>query len=245
MLGRPLAGETVFILGSGPSLTRVVVDQVRDRKTIAVNSSARLAPWATYLFFADNSWFRDHRPIVDTFPGIVITASERAERRSTVRKVILVKPPVIQSKRLSSAHHAVDVALALGAAVIVLLGCDCRAASDGRTHCHDDHKHNPVVYAEFVEMWGEYPGRAARHGARIINSTPGSAIAHFPQISLDRVLGGDDSFVLPNEFGLPECNPRGHEFDVNRVPPTATDPLQGTGRLPPQTPSGGAEQSCP
>lgn len=189
MLGRALAGQMVFVLGSGPSLTREIADKLRQRKVLAVNSSIRLAPWADFLFFHDLKWWRDHRPLVETFPGVVITASERAERRSSGRRLILVRPPLIQSRPLSSGHHAVDIALHLGAAVVVLLGMDCKVDDDGRTHFDGcDHKHNPAIYARFIEAWADYPARAARHGARIINCTEGSAIVCFPLSTLDNLL---------------------------------------------------------
>lgn len=182
-------GERAFILGGGPSLTAEIAERVRGRKTIVCNSTARLAPWADVLFFHDWPWFRDNRPIVDNWPGIVVTASARARRVRPRCELYFVGPPTTQAKPPSSGHHAVDVAIAFGAVEIVLLGFDCRVV-DGRSHNHDDYA-NPKgkCYAEnFLPAWAEYPARVAAAGATVLNATPGSAIDVFPLVSLDRVL---------------------------------------------------------
>lgn len=74
------AGETVAILGTGPSLTPAVLEAVRGFRTIAVNHACRVAPWATAMLALDGlhfiedfkrfaglrlSGFQDHR--IDAF----------------------------------------------------------------------------------------------------------------------------------------------------------------------------------
>lgn len=186
-------GERCFILGGGASLTAEIAESVRGHgKVMVINSTARLAPWADALYFHDYPWFRDHRPIVDNFAGKVFTSSRRAYSFKTRSHKFWAQPPTIQSKPLSSGHYATDVVLALGCKVIVLLGMDCRNI-EGRSHNHNDYEDpKGLTHPIFLPMWDEYPARAAAWGATIINATPGSAIAVFPQISLDRVIGDDD-----------------------------------------------------
>jgi hypothetical protein len=183
-------GERCFILGGGPTLTAEIAARVRGRgKTIVCNSTARLAPWADALFFHDWPWFRDNRPIVDNWPGKVFTASARARRVRPRCELYFVVPPLIQAKPLSSGHHAVDVAIALGVAEIVLLGFDCRVV-EGRSHNHDDYA-NPKgkCYGEtFLPAWAEYPARAEKRGVTVLNATPGSAIEVFPTAELQELL---------------------------------------------------------
>lgn len=50
-------GETVAILGGGPSLTPDQVEQCRGLKVISVNDAYLLAPWADVLYFADSRWW--------------------------------------------------------------------------------------------------------------------------------------------------------------------------------------------
>jgi hypothetical protein len=187
VLDRPWHGETAFLLGGGASLTQQIADQVRKFRTIVINSTARLAPWASVLFFADFNWFRDHRPIIDLWPGKVITVSRQAHQ-ALPGKVALVAPPTVQDKVLTAGHHAVDVAIALGAKRIVLLGFDCRLV-DARSHNHRDYRRPAKLYADTVlPMWAEYPERARQHGVEIVNATPGSAIDVFPFATLDRMM---------------------------------------------------------
>jgi hypothetical protein len=180
--------QTVILLGGGASLTAEIAERVRGRKTIVMNSTARLAPWADLLLFADWPWFREHRPIVDYWPGSVVTISRRAAR-VLPGKVQLLAPPITRTNKLSAGHHAVDIALWLGAVRIVLLGYDCRLV-DGRSHNHQDYSNlHDVLYTDWLlPAWQPYPARAAQHGTVVLNATPGSAIQVFPQVALEEVL---------------------------------------------------------
>lgn len=194
--------ETAFILGGGFTLTAEIAERVRGRKTIVLNSTSRLAPWASVLMFADWPWFREHRPIVDNWPGDVLTISRRAAR-VLPDKVQLVPPPITRTDKLSVGHHAVDVAMWLGVKRIVLLGFDCRLV-DGQSHNHQDYSNShEVLYTTWLlPAWADYPERARKRRVEIVNATPGSAIAVFPQISLDRVLG-DDTESCPETNSAP------------------------------------------
>ncbi len=182
-------GEQCFIFGGGASLTAEIAERVRGRKTIVINSTCTIAPWADVLFFHDYPWFRDHRALVETWPGLVITSSKRAYQAKTRAQKFWVQPPTIQAKPLSSGHHAVDVAIGLGCKSIVLLGYDCRLV-DGRSHNHThyDHREGGLYAEKFLPAWVEYPARVKAAGVSVLNATPGSAVDVFPQISLDRIL---------------------------------------------------------
>jgi hypothetical protein len=162
------AGQTVFCLASGPSLTQEVADQVRGRATIVVNSSYLLAPWASVLFFTDNGWYEKHPDVVAQWPGLVVTVSRRAKREldnpannRAEPRILRIKmhgdptvphwppgmpktlgfPPVgsgLVKQGRNSGNTAVAVAVAMGAKRIALLGYDCQVVN-GREHHHDDY----------------------------------------------------------------------------------------------------------
>src|SRR5580765_1895454 len=51
------AGEPCAILASGPSMSQQVADAVRRLRTVVVNNTFRLAPWADILYAADSRWW--------------------------------------------------------------------------------------------------------------------------------------------------------------------------------------------
>lgn len=198
------AGETVFCLASGPSLTAEVCGRIRGRRAIVVNSSARLAPWADVLYFTDSSWYEPRRDLVAGWPGLVISMS-RTAKRELPAKVLRVQgemcpsfpppgAPVIRQGR-SSGHTAVALAIALGAATVVLVGYDMRLVG-GREHCHDEYAGPRDIdqYArEFVPAFAGWNAAALAAGAEVLNCTPGSAVTEFPFADLDEVLSCDPS----------------------------------------------------
>ena len=71
-------GGTVLCIASGPSLTREDVEYCRDKvdASIVVNTSFRMAPWATALSASDRRWWAWHyKEVKHTFPGLKFATS--------------------------------------------------------------------------------------------------------------------------------------------------------------------------
>lgn len=211
------AGQTVFCMASGPSLTGEVADQVRGRPTIAVNSSCSVAPWASVLYFTDSSWYEPRRQLVADWAGLVVSMSRTAKRElpDKVRRIRTFGDPDLQGEfppagsglvrqGRSSGHTAISLAIAMGAFQIVLLGYDCRVVG-GVEHCHDEYLvggrrdyatekedprwNNKREYSTiFLRGYDGWMAAAMRAGAAILNATPGSAIQEFPFVDLDEIL---------------------------------------------------------
>jgi hypothetical protein len=196
---RIFEGETVFCLASGPSLTRETAEKIRGRRSIVVNSSYALAPFADVLYFTDSGWYEQRREIVANWPGLVISMSRTAKRElpDKVRRVkgihmpgfpALGYPEILQGR--SSGHTAVSLAISLGAARVVLLGYDMRVVG-GKEHHHSEYvgPRDLDQYArEFVPAFAGWNENAMKVGTEIINCTPGSAVTEFPFADLDGVL---------------------------------------------------------
>ena len=196
------SGETVFILAGGPSLREFDFERLRGRRAIAVNSSAIRARWADVLYFMDNGWFHGHRTLVETWPGIVCTASRAAKRElpDKIRRVNNEQrpdfpppgAPAIRHGR-SSGHMAISLALAMGAARIVLLGFDMRLDGN-RTHHHDDDYYvgktggAAEVLAEFAHHFAGWHVAARDRGVAIVNATSNTALTEFPMVSIEAEL---------------------------------------------------------
>ncbi len=198
------AGQTVFVVGGGPSLRGFDFDRLRGRSVIAVNSAGYDAPFADVLLFNDNSWFEANRALVDGWAGLVVTPSGHAKRAAPERLTRIAvgehfgfsvgRSPVRAGN--SSGQTAVALAIAMGAARVILLGFDMRAV-DGVTHYHLD---RPLYTAEhmaraasdyasnFLPGWVGWAADARSAGCTVLNATPGSALSEFPMVEPEDVL---------------------------------------------------------
>src|SRR5690349_20097139 len=145
-------GETVFIIGGGPSVSKQNIDDLRGRRTIAINTSYRVAPWAQYLLFSDDRWWRHHQPKI-SFAGHIVSASKISRGEKLWGRLDRRKPPGMSDKpgvvtvNWTTYTAAIDLAAQLGARRIVTLGLDNK--TDGKkTHHHDPHPF-PFVVTNF------------------------------------------------------------------------------------------------
>jgi len=130
------SGETVFIIGGGPSVLSQDLDALRGRRVIAINSSVHAVPWADILFFGDWRWWYEpeNRAAAKSFAGRVVTTSRVPDKRALVcRKA---KPPGLAvaadslMQRWTSLTAATNLAAHLVGAggTIIWLGADGRKA---------------------------------------------------------------------------------------------------------------------
>lgn len=200
-------GQTVAILGGGPSLNVADIERVRAAgcRIIAINNAYELAPLADILYFADGHWWEWHR-------------DKKAYRRFAGRKVTIGNAHVVQREpgilalrnygkegRLcehrdgtytgsSGGFQAATLAVHLGAARELLLGFDMRVVNR-RTQWHDAHQRSTPhdVYREhMIPAFVSAAPQFATRGVEVINCTPGSALTCFPIMSVEeacRALG--------------------------------------------------------
>jgi hypothetical protein len=144
-------------------------------------------PNAAVLFSRDSQWCQDHKALIASVrcPLKVTTKRDaakendmllvRTERRESFPSV---GHDVIRYG-ISSGHMAVSLVIAMGAKELVLYGFDGRIVG-GRSHWHDRYSERRLeVYASFVKAWLGWNAAAKAVGVRIVNATPGSAVAEF------------------------------------------------------------------
>ncbi|MFQ5954709.1 MAG: hypothetical protein ACE5JZ_06580 [Kiloniellales bacterium] len=169
-------------------------------RVIAINDAYLLAPWADVLYFCDCRWFEWHaeRPEFQAFKGLKVTLDEEVPKRhpdikgvrNTGRDGLEMAPTGIRTGR-NGGYQAINLAVHLGAARIVLLGYDMKPAADGRTHWHGGH---PVPLKETVFQRAMLPCFATlvrplqELGVEVINATPDSALTTFPKRRLEDAL---------------------------------------------------------
>jgi len=146
-------GETLVCLGSGPSLCDEDVAYCRGRaRVIAVKDAVRLAPWADVLYGAgldSGRWWARHGEALAPFAGLRYTLDPLAARWATVLKFtglsgLEMAPTGVRIGR-NSGYQAINLAVHLGAAKIVLLGYDMQTGPGNNDHFFGNHPHGGRV----------------------------------------------------------------------------------------------------
>lgn len=184
-----------FILGGGPSLSKIDIERLRGRNVIAVNNAYRLANWIPFVYFLDRVWWNWHEEEVSQHPGIIVTQCVHLEKNKRVKWLKRGKRneydprPGYMSYGGNSGHGAICLATALGAREIVLLGFDMHAR---RGHnWHQDHKRDvpaDIYSNNFRKPMTILAQSLKDYDVRILNATPGSALDVFPIIDPEEVL---------------------------------------------------------
>lgn len=200
------ATDEVFIIGGGTSVRPEVVSALEGRartRTIVVNSSYRIAPWADTLFFADERWINEElakrpdliRSFATTREAIgIISRPDLPWLRSAhrlSRPGLSVHPDKIQMQ-YSSATGAINIALLRGAKRLVLVGMDNRDGDEvdakgyARVHYHEEYKwprHAKGWEMKQKEAAAMLPG-IAHFGAEVINASLISTFPWWPKVDL-------------------------------------------------------------
>ena len=115
-------GETVCVLGAGPSLTPELAVATREHHCIAVNRAVTLAPWADMLVSIDGNWPEE----ASDYAGLRIVGNESEIEGLHVKLpyeiVTLTDGTVVHIR--SNALAAIRIAAAIGATRILLYGFD-------------------------------------------------------------------------------------------------------------------------
>ena len=192
-----LRGETVFLLGGGSSLRGFAIDRLRGRQVMAINSSYRLCSWSQSLYFSDIDWFHNHRTVVENWVGLAATATqsgyglpEKVLRLIALDRDDFGRGDICVKHGPSSGHVAISLAIAMGAARVILLGYDMGIIG-GRSHHHDDYQteSDKLFRDDFLPGFAGWNAAAERAGVEVLNCTPGSALTEFPMASIDMILG--------------------------------------------------------
>lgn len=198
---REWPGETVFIVGGGPSVLGIDLEALRGRRVIAINTSVVAVPWADFLYFGDWRWWNEpaNQAAVAGFRGRIVTVS----RLVSDPKVLMcrcAKPPGLATapdylmQKWTSLTGATNLAAHLigPGSTIVWLGADGRLAPDGRSHHHRPHRwpHKRGCYdKQHADLLTILPSlRTLKITA--FNASPGTAWTDLlPVISLQDALG--------------------------------------------------------
>lgn len=188
-------GETFICLAGGPSLTAEDVCSVYGRgRVIAVNDAYRIAHWADVLYACDAKWWEWHKG-VPSFPRLKYTLDQNATRWPGVQQLRNMGPvgleldPTGLRAGQNSGYQAINLAVHLGAARIILLGYDLSVSPDGRTHWFGDHPDPiPSPYEGMRQCFATLPEPLAAAGVEVLNCSRRTHLSAFPIVSLEDAL---------------------------------------------------------
>jgi hypothetical protein len=185
-------GETAVILASGPSMSQEVADKVHaaGARTIAVNSTFRLAPWADMLYGADELWWKT-TPGALEFAGLRVSCSPGIPGTRLLCNLGSVGYSDDASSLFSygnSGGQAVQIAAKAGATRILLCGFDMHGG-----HWHGDHQpplrnNEDGLYARWITQMATLAAALSSRGVTVWNCTPTSALRCWPFVSLEDAL---------------------------------------------------------
>jgi hypothetical protein len=181
-----------LIVASGPSLTRDDCDALRVvEHSVAVNCAVFMAPWAEYLFAADNVWWRFYGPKVEWYKG------RRVSRTARMANIERWKSLNWQRTGGNSGHMAIQYAIEQGAKQVALLGFD-QQRSDGKAHFHADHpreaegRRTNMANAGGVASWPRLMAKTAMEirdrGVYVVNLSRATALKCFPRMTVETFL---------------------------------------------------------
>lgn len=203
-LPRTYEGQTVFVLGGGPSLNHTNLELIKKRPVIGCNDAFKLGSWVDWCVFADKRWFAWNETELTKWPNrerIVCCVPQLLEERN-------VKWPWLKILRRDEARFglsveqdtlcwnrgcggtAINVAYLLGANRVVLLGFDMRVVED-KHNWHDFHQkveRNKIYQGSMMPFLKPMSDAMKVTGLQIVNATPGSALNIFSIIPLEELI---------------------------------------------------------
>ncbi len=185
--------EVIYIVGSGTSLRGFDFNRLRGKRCIAINREFETVPWAEVCYFSDPRVYGWYHSGLSAFAGRKVTIAKCSKIGpevevyvNTGRNGIDFRPRCLRTGN-NSAHAAANLAIHLGAKVIVLLGIDMQPGKDGLIHHHKGHPHptRPDVYEKMLPYWYSVEEALRGKSIQIYNASPNSALKCFPEVTLD------------------------------------------------------------
>lgn len=173
-------GKKVFVIGSGPSLTKEDCAAVQnlDAITIAVNNAWQYAPFCQYLYAGDTCWWANNEANLTISP-IRITCSQNAS--------VTFKAKFHRAKgAYNSGLRAIEWAVENKAAEVYLLGFD-HSVKHG-THFHGDHEHTQNPDTKRCKRWVKQSERLKDSKTLIFNCSRYTELTVFKQITLEQAI---------------------------------------------------------
>lgn len=184
---------------AGPDTYSPYLSPIHNKHIIGINNSYLLGEWVDFVFFGDDSWYRDHRRRLALWPGVKIgcapglkkiddTGIKWIPRHDKKREGLSRDPDKVVWNR-HSGGSGINLAILLGARRIYLLGFDMTSSNIG-PHWHPENAKSPPYY-KHLQVYPDIAHDAREIGAEIFNVSPLTEIKEFPIITLEEALSHD------------------------------------------------------
>jgi hypothetical protein len=191
------AGETVYIIGGGPSLIDFDWSKLSGKKTIAVNKSILSYPNADVMYWTDSRVYGWYKNEIDKFKGLKYSIRHNVTYTSDVKVLRKGNKFGLEDSKdaichgNNSGYAAINLAYLLGAKRIILLGYDMR--NDGkRGHYHDGYPvpitGNDIYKDQFIPGFNIIADLLKQKNVEVYNASMISALTAWPKISFDKAL---------------------------------------------------------
>lgn len=188
-------GETFVIIGGGSSLTPKDVAYVHGKaRVIAIKEASQLAPWADALYAADPKWWKYYEGAPD-FQGLKYTIEPQPIiwpkvhiLRNTGDGGLELDPTGLRTG-FNSGYQAINLAVHLGAAKIVLLGFDCWTGPHGQQNWfRKPGLHLASPYPLFLQAFATLAEPLAALKVEVLNASRFTVLSTFPRVNLEEAL---------------------------------------------------------
>lgn len=190
-------GETVFIIGGGPSLADFNWSSLTGRKTITINKSLLSYPNADILYWTDSRVYTWMKKEIDDFKGLKYTIRDNRAYAGDVKilrkgdKFGLDESKDTLSHGNNSGYAAINLAYHLGVKRIILLGYDM--GNDGkRGHFHSGYPvpvtGDNIYRDQFIPGFNILADLLKQKGIEVYNASTRSALTAWPKITIEKAL---------------------------------------------------------
>lgn len=189
-------GETVYLIGGGPSLRSFQWERLRGKKTIAINKAVKFWPEADAMYWTDGriwTWIKEE---IKSFKGMKFTIAPQAYPDDVHLLGRGMKYGLETSLNMlahgnNSGYAAINLAIHLGAKRIILLGYDM--GNDGKvSHFHEGYPVNATgenIYKnQFLPGFEILKGELMSRNIQIFNACPTSKLNAFKKITIEEAL---------------------------------------------------------
>jgi hypothetical protein len=191
------SGETVYIIGGGPSLVNFDWNQLIGKRTIAINKAIVSYPNADVLYWTDSRIYGWYKNEIDKFKGLKYTIRDHSSYSADSRILRKGNAFGLEESRDSLCHGnnsgyaAINLAYLFGVKKIVLLGYDMH--NDGKqSHYHDGYPvpatGDNIYRDQFIPGFKVLADILKEKKVEVYNASMTSSLTVWPKISFEQAL---------------------------------------------------------